>query len=207
MSDSSDYKSDKSETTPEPEVDTTFSPGSRGDDDMANVPTVEEIPVPMSRNNVGSRWIALVFDRDLHKMYNGEVWEGESGGSGIDAVSGFEDELEADDDDDDDGIIDLVEDDEEEVVEEVNVKLPVFKDEDELSEAYTDWKPEILQIIERKDQEVVWDETNNDHILWKMHYQRTALTEKHVMWARKQNLYNETFNTESMADVLWSHQL
>lgn len=27
------------------------------------------------------------------------------------------------------------------------------------------------------------------------------------MWARKQNLYDENFNTASMADVLWSHQL
>ena len=43
--------------------------------------------------------------------------------------------------------------------------------------------------------------------LWGMHQDRVALTEDHVMWARKQNLYNETFNTESMADVLWSHQL
>jgi len=33
-----------------------------------------------------------------------------------------------------------------------------------------------------------------------------ALTERHVMWARKQNLYNGTFNTESRADVLWSYR-
>jgi hypothetical protein len=37
-----------------------------------------------------------------------------------------------------------------------------------------------------------------------LHYNRIALTEQHVMYCRKANLYNETFNTESMVDVLWS---
>jgi len=37
-----------------------------------------------------------------------------------------------------------------------------------------------------------------------LHYDRIALTEDHVMFCRKANLYNETFNTESMVDVLWS---
>lgn len=46
-----------------------------------------------------------------------------------------------------------------------------------------------------------------ESVLWEMHRDRIALTEDHVMWARKQNLYNDTFNTESMADILWSHQL
>lgn len=41
----------------------------------------------------------------------------------------------------------------------------------------------------------------------KLHEQRIGTTEDHVMFCRKANLYNETFNTESMADILWSHQL
>lgn len=36
------------------------------------------------------------------------------------------------------------------------------------------------------------------------HLDRTELTEDHVMFCRKQNLYNETFNQESMVDILWS---
>ena len=39
------------------------------------------------------------------------------------------------------------------------------------------------------------------------HEDRIKVTEDHVMFCRKANLYNETFNTESMADVLWSHQM
>mmetsp|Transcript_96 Transcript_96/g.144 ORF Transcript_96/g.144 Transcript_96/m.144 type:complete len:370 (-) Transcript_96:122-1231(-) len=37
-----------------------------------------------------------------------------------------------------------------------------------------------------------------------LHYDRIALTEEHVMFCRKTNLYNETFNHDSMVDVLWS---
>ena len=37
-----------------------------------------------------------------------------------------------------------------------------------------------------------------------LHNARTALTQDHVMFCRKANLYNETFNTESMVDVVWS---
>jgi len=40
-----------------------------------------------------------------------------------------------------------------------------------------------------------------------LHKERIALTEEHVMFCRKTNLYNETFNTDSMADILWSHQI
>ena len=87
--------------------------------DLADVPVTEEIPVPNSRNNVGNRFVALVYDRT-----HSDKWA--------------------------DG-----------------------------------------------DAEALWD----------LHDERIALTEDHVMWARKQNLYNETFNTESMADILWSHQL
>lgn len=47
----------------------------------------------------------------------------------------------------------------------------------------------------------------DDNDKWEMHRNRVALTEDHVMWARKQNLYNETFNTDSMADIRFSHQL
>jgi hypothetical protein len=40
-----------------------------------------------------------------------------------------------------------------------------------------------------------------------MHYDRISLSEDHVMFCRKTNLYNETFNTESMVDILWSRQM
>ncbi len=40
-----------------------------------------------------------------------------------------------------------------------------------------------------------------------MHYDRIALTEDHVMFCRKANLYNETFNPDSMVDILWSRQM
>lgn len=90
---------------------------------MADVPVTEEIPVPTSRNNVGNRFVALVYDRSISTKEYEEDSDDESGA------------------------------------------------------------------------------------LWGMHEDRVALTEDHVMWARKQNLYNETFNTGSLADVLWSHQL
>ena len=39
---------------------------------------------------------------------------------------------------------------------------------------------------------------------WWLHYDRDDLNEDHVMYCRKANLYNETFNQESMVDVLRS---
>eukprot|EP00581_Thalassiosira_minuscula_P008002 CAMPEP_0183711714 /NCGR_PEP_ID=MMETSP0737-20130205/7147_1 /TAXON_ID=385413 /ORGANISM="Thalassiosira miniscula, Strain CCMP1093" /LENGTH=396 /DNA_ID=CAMNT_0025940281 /DNA_START=92 /DNA_END=1282 /DNA_ORIENTATION=- len=128
MADSSDYKPEKSDYG-EGGEDGSKPPGSplRGEVEMADVPVTEEIPVPASRNNVGNRFLALVFDRSVSTKYD----------------------------------LDAVADDEEEYA----------------------------------------------NTLWEMHRDRVALTEDHVMWARKQNLYNEAFNTGSMADVLWSHQL
>lgn len=53
---------------------------------------------------------------------------------------------------------------------------------------------------------VVWDRVldrqNRDAL--ELFYDRIALTEDHVMFCRKSNLYNETFNFQSMVDVLWS---
>lgn len=52
-----------------------------------------------------------------------------------------------------------------------------------------------------------WDAQLNDDAskdVWDLHYDRIALTEQHVMYCRKANLYNETFNQESMVDILWS---
>lgn len=126
MADGSDYKADKSDFG-EGDDGKAASDPLRGEVDMADVPTIEEIPVPTSRNNVGSRFLALVYDRS-HSTKEYEDGDG---------------------------------------------------DEDAANVAK----------------------------LWGMHQDRVALTEDHVMWARKQNLYNETFNTGSMADVLWSHQL
>mmetsp|Transcript_19481 Transcript_19481/g.40060 ORF Transcript_19481/g.40060 Transcript_19481/m.40060 type:complete len:366 (+) Transcript_19481:13-1110(+) len=39
---------------------------------------------------------------------------------------------------------------------------------------------------------------------WWLHYDRDDLNEDHVMFCRKANLYNETFNQESMVDVMRS---
>jgi len=37
-----------------------------------------------------------------------------------------------------------------------------------------------------------------------LHHDRNELVEDHVMFCRKKNLYNETFNTDSMVDILRS---
>mmetsp|Transcript_30974 Transcript_30974/g.46207 ORF Transcript_30974/g.46207 Transcript_30974/m.46207 type:complete len:390 (-) Transcript_30974:2912-4081(-) len=126
MADSSDYKADKSdygEDGKDPAGDDAAP--IRGELDMADVPVTEEVAVPTSRNNVGNRFLALVFDRSLCSKYDLENWE----------------------------------------------------------------------------------ENGEENPLGEMHKDRVALTEDHVMWARKQNLYNETFNTDSMADIRFSHQL
>lgn len=39
---------------------------------------------------------------------------------------------------------------------------------------------------------------------WMLHHDRNELVEDHVMFCRKRNLYNETFNAESMVDILRS---
>ena len=126
MADSSDYKADKSDfgAGEDDGGDSSSTAPLRGEVDMADVPVTEEIAVPMSRNNVGNRFLALVFDRSHSSRYAADA-----------------------------------------------------------------------------------DEEDYANSLWEMHEDRIALTEDHVMWARKQNLYNDTFNTESRADVIWSHQL
>jgi len=40
-----------------------------------------------------------------------------------------------------------------------------------------------------------------------LHNERIQFTEDHVMYCRKANLYNETFNSDSMVDVVWSRQI
>ena len=129
MADSSDYKADKSDYGEGGDDAAGGGAASpiRGEVDMADVPVTEEVAVPNSRNNVGNRFVALVFDRSLCSKYDLENWEENNG--------------------------------------------------------------------------------EEENPLWEMHKDRVALTEDHVMWARKQNLYNETFNTESMADIRFSHQL
>jgi len=39
---------------------------------------------------------------------------------------------------------------------------------------------------------------------WQLHYDRDELNEDHVMFCRKRNLYNETFNQNSMVDIMRS---
>ena len=164
----------------------------RDSDDMASVPPVEQSPVPMSRNNVGSRWIAVVLDREMHKDYNGEIYDGEP----VVVIP--------DDDEDEEEDVEEEEYEEDEPTEmDMSIKPPEFAEE-EPSEKRTAYQDHTLQIVDKSDLNLDHDD---QHILWRMHKERIALTEDHVMWARKQNLYNETFNTESMADVLWSHQM
>jgi len=122
VADSSDYKADRSDFGDGSDDDPDGSSAPlRGEVDMADVPVTEEVPVPMSRNNVGNRFVAVVFDADYDATGSKDAWE--------------------------------------------------------------------------------------------MHSDRIALTERHVMWARRQNLYNDTFDNApddggaSRADVLWSHQL
>lgn len=47
-------------------------------------------------------------------------------------------------------------------------------------------------------------ENDNDLKQWNDHYDRIQYTEDHVLFCRKQNLYNDTFNNHSMVDILWS---
>lgn len=114
-SDSSDYKSSDSDFASDDDTGSDMAIPVNSEDEEEDVPTIEESPVPMSKNS-GSRFLAFIFDKEI---YNDEV------------------EMDAMD----------------------------------------------------------------------LHEKRVELTEDHVMFCRKANLYNETFNTESMADVLWSHQL
>lgn len=117
-SDSSDYKSSDSDfTSDDNDPSSTIGvPVNAEEQEEEEDNTFEESPVPMSKN-AGSRFVALVFDKNLIK----------EGGEEVDVLS--------------------------------------------------------------------------------LHDQRITLTEDHVMFCRKANLYNETFNSESMADVLWSHQM
>lgn len=49
----------------------------------------------------------------------------------------------------------------------------------------------------------IWDNELDIHgrDQFDLHMDRDRLVEDHVMFCRKQNLYNETFNTESMVDI------
>jgi len=55
----------------------------------------------------------------------------------------------------------------------------------------------------------VWDhlvdEENRDRM--DLHEERVKFTTDHIMYCRKTNLYNETFNYNSMVDVVWSYPL
>jgi hypothetical protein len=48
------------------------------------------------------------------------------------------------------------------------------------------------------------NEENPPRESWWLHYDRDDLNEDHVMFCRKRNLYNETFNSDSMVDILRS---
>jgi hypothetical protein len=82
-----------------------------------------------------------------------------------------------------------------------------FRDEDEDETPTIELKPVPLsKNAGNRFVAFVWDrelDTQGKDPL-DLHYERIPLTEDHVMYCRKTNLYNETFNTESMADILWS---
>lgn len=53
---------------------------------------------------------------------------------------------------------------------------------------------------------LMWDEdldTKGRDAL-ELHHDRNEIVEDHVMFCRKRNLYNETFNSDSMVDILRS---
>ena len=56
---------------------------------------------------------------------------------------------------------------------------------------------------------LVWDQEvdTQGRDQMQLHEDREELVEDHVMFCRKQNLYNETFNTESMVDVMRSYPM
>lgn len=56
---------------------------------------------------------------------------------------------------------------------------------------------------------ILWDRLldTEDRRPEELHDARIKHTEPHVMACRKANLYNETFNVDSMVDVVWSRQL
>ena len=70
MADSSDYKNDKSDTMDDDSTNDATAP-LRGEVDMADVPVTEEIPVPMSRNNVGNRFVAVIYDNEFNNNSKG----------------------------------------------------------------------------------------------------------------------------------------
>ena len=51
-----------------------------------------------------------------------------------------------------------------------------------------------------------WDQDvdTNGRDAMDLHEKRDLLVEDHVMFCRKRNLYNETFNTDSMVDIMKS---
>jgi len=55
-----------------------------------------------------------------------------------------------------------------------------------------------LALISKKDNEIN---------LWDLHEKRIRLTQDHILFCRKKNLFNNTFNADSMTDILWSHQI
>jgi hypothetical protein len=54
------------------------------------------------------------------------------------------------------------------------------------------------------DHELQKGDPNDNRDPWELHYDRDILNEDHVMFCRKRNLYNETFNSDSMVDVVRS---
>lgn len=54
------------------------------------------------------------------------------------------------------------------------------------------------------DHELQHGDPNDKRDPWELHYDRNELNEEHVMFCRKRNLYNETFNTDSMVDIMRS---
>ena len=90
------------------------------------------------------------------------------------------------------------------------VNIPAFQNDDFDEDADADVK-ELSPVTGSKNSgnrfvALMWDQdldTKGRDPL-ELHHDRNQIVEDHVMFCRKRNLYNETFNSESMVDILRS---
>jgi len=152
------------------------------------------------KNNIHQGWIsslpALSFSNNIHSKHNKQALLMSS--YSMDGSEYSSKDSDYDEDDDmmgDDGFKRYRSDEEEEEADNPTVELqpvPMSKNSGNRFVAF------------------VWDRhlnTDKDRDVLDLHEDRIALTEDHVMFCRKANLYNDDFNTDSMVDVLWSRQV
>lgn len=90
------------------------------------------------------------------------------------------------------------------------VNMLAFQDEDYEDEQTTE-VTELKPVTGSKNSgsrfvALMWDQEldTQERDPLELHHDRNQIVEDHVMFCRKRNLYNETFNTESMVDILRS---